>query len=68
MLLASNIDIQKFVNLNQVVTEVASALIGSIAIVICVPFTALIAPHLIKKFHKKQEDEINLGDSKITNL
>ena len=68
MLLASNIDIQKFVNLNQVVTEVASALIGSMAIVICVPFTALIAPHLIKKFHKKQEDEINLGDSKITNL
>lgn len=37
LLLAGNIDLQKFINLNQVVTETASALIGSIAIVICVP-------------------------------
>lgn len=40
LLLAGNIDLQKFINLNQVVTETASALIGSIAIVTCVPFTA----------------------------
>ena len=49
VLLAGNIDLQKFINLNQVVTEVASALIGSIAIVICVPFTALVASILIHK-------------------
>jgi uncharacterized membrane protein len=48
VLLASNIDLQKFVNLNQVVTEIASALIGSIAIVICVPITAIVASKLIK--------------------
>ena len=55
LLLAGNIDLQKFVNLNQVVTETASALIGSIAIVICVPFTALAASYLIKRALKKKE-------------
>lgn len=48
LLLASNIDVQKFLNLNQVVTEIASALIGSSAIVICVPLTALVASRLVK--------------------
>ncbi len=48
LLLASNIDFQKFINLNQVVTEISSALIGSIAIVICVPITAFVASELIK--------------------
>ena len=57
VLLASNIDLQKFINLNQVVTEVASALIGSIGIVICVPFTALVASALIHKYSKKAENE-----------
>jgi uncharacterized membrane protein len=47
----------KFINLNQVVTEIASALIGSIAIVICVPFTALAASALIHKYAKKAENE-----------
>jgi len=51
VLLAENIDLQKFLNLNQVVTEIASALIGSIAIVICVPFTAFVASILIYKSH-----------------
>lgn len=60
MLLASNIDIQKFVNLNQVVTEVASALIGSIAIVVCVPITAIITPKLVQRFHKINEVEIKI--------
>ena len=55
LLLAGNIDLQKFVNLNQVVTETASALIGSIAIVICVPFTALAASYLIKRALEKKE-------------
>lgn len=52
LLLASNIDLLKFVNLNQVVTEVASALIGSIGIVICVPITAIVASELIKRGHE----------------
>ena len=55
LLLASNIDMQKFINLNQVVTEIASALIGSSAIVICVPITALIASELIKKTTSNQD-------------
>lgn len=55
VLLASNIDMQKFMNLNQVVTEVASALIGSCAIVICVPLTAFISANLVKR---KQENLI----------
>ena len=56
LLLAGNIDLQKFINLNQVVTETASALIGSIAIVICVPFTAVAASQMIKHFSAKNED------------
>ena len=57
VLLAGNIDLMKFINLNQVVTEIASALIGSIAIVICVPFTAITASGLIHKSAKKKESE-----------
>ena len=49
VLLGSNIDLQKFFNLNQVSTEILSALIGSIAILACVPITAIIAAYLIKK-------------------
>lgn len=49
IMLASNIDLQKFINLNQVVTEISSALIGSIAIVICVPITAIVASELVKR-------------------
>lgn len=55
LLLAGNLDLQKFINLNQVVTEIASALIGSIAIVICVPFTALVASGLIYKYTREAE-------------
>ena len=58
ILLAGNIDLQKFINLKRVVTETASALIGSIAIVICVPFTAIAASEMIKHFSKKEEDFI----------
>lgn len=49
VLLSSSIDMQKFFNLNQVATEISSALIGSIAIVLCVPITAIIAAFLIKR-------------------
>ena len=61
LLLASNIDMQKFFNLNQVVTEISSALIGSCAIIICVPITALVTANLITKksykfaFFEKQD-------------
>ena len=48
VLLSNGIDLQKFFNLNQVVTEISSALIGSIAILSCVPLTALIASILVK--------------------
>lgn len=54
VLLGSNIDLQKFFNLNQVSTEILSALIGSIAILACVPFTAIVAAYLIKR--KKEEN------------
>lgn len=53
LLLASNIDMQKFLNLNQVVTEVVSALIGSCAIIVCVPITAIVASELIKNMQTK---------------
>ncbi len=61
LMLASNIDFQKFVNLNQVVTEIASALIGSSAIVICVPITAIVASELIKNMPQKI-DFLSLND------
>ena len=53
IMLASNIDMQKFFNLNQVVTEISSALIGSCAIVICVPITAIVASELVKRMPRK---------------
>lgn len=57
VLLSNNIDLQKFFNLNQVATEISSAVIGSIAIVLCVPITAIIAAFLIKKYSKRAEAE-----------
>jgi len=47
VLLSQNIDLQKFFNLNQVVTEISSAIIGSIALVVCVPITAIIAAKVV---------------------
>ena len=55
VLLSSNIDMNKFFNLNQVATEILSALTGSIAILICVPITAIIAAILIKQSKEKIE-------------
>lgn len=51
VLLSNNIDLLKFFNLNQVATEISSALIGSIAILACVPITAIISAYLIKTKH-----------------
>ena len=48
VLLSNNIDLNKFFNLNQVATEIISALIGSIAILMCVPITAIISAYLIR--------------------
>ena len=60
LLLASNIDMQKFFNLNQVITEISSAIIGSCAIVICVPVTAIVASELVKRIRPKYDFE-NIG-------
>lgn len=57
VLLSNNIDMQKFFNLNQVATEISSALIGSIAIVVCVPITAIIAAYLVRKDRKEELEE-----------
>ena len=56
VLLSSNVDLIKFFNLNQVVTEIISALIGSIAILVCVPLTAIISAILIKRFKEENLD------------
>lgn len=61
LLLSANIDLVKFINLNQVVTEISAALIGSIAIVICVPITAIVTSELITKIQPK----IDLGNIDI---
>ena len=56
VLLSNNIDLNKFFNLNQVATEITSALIGSIAILACVPITAIISAYLIKTKHVEDFD------------
>lgn len=63
VLLSNSIDMQKFFNLNQVATEISSALIGSIAIVLCVPITAIIAACLIHKFGKPIVEEKDFDDT-----
>lgn len=62
VLLSSNIDMNKFFNLNQVATEILSALTGSIAILFCVPITAIIAAYLIKK--QKEKIKFNFDTEK----
>ncbi len=47
VLLSSNIDMQKFFNLNNTVSEIISALVGSIGILACVPLTVVITAYLI---------------------
>lgn len=62
VLLSSNIDLQKFFNLNQVATEISSAIIGSITILLCVPLTAVISAYLIK--NQKQKVEFNFENTR----
>lgn len=62
VLLSNNIDLQKFFNLNQVATEISSAVIGSIAIVLCVPITAIIAAYMLKKMPPKELAENDFSD------
>lgn len=50
VLIASNIDFTKFMNLNSVITEFSSAVIGSIGIIACVPITALISAYFMSKY------------------
>ena len=52
LLLASNIDAIKFFNLNHVATEILSAIIGSTALLICVPLSAVLSAYFIKKYSK----------------
>jgi len=59
ILLSQELDLLKFFNLNQVSTEIISALIGSISLIICVPLTAIIASFLIK-MKKNDVDDIIL--------
>lgn len=61
VLLSHSIDLQKFFNLNQVVTEISAAIIGSISLVICVPITAIIAANVVTT-QKIDTDEIFLND------
>lgn len=63
VLLSNNIDLQKFFNLNQVATEISSAIIGSIAILLCVPLTAIISAYLIKNQKEKVEFEFETTDN-----
>ena len=53
VLLCSNIDAEKFFNLNQVSSEILSALTGSISLLACVPLTAIMAAYMVKRneFH-----------------
>ena len=60
VLLSSNIDLTKFFNLNQVATEIISALIGSVAILACVPITAIIASILVLKHKEKAKFDIDI--------
>lgn len=62
VLLSDNIDLQKFFNLNQVATEISAALIGSIALVLCVPATAVIASFLVRKTKQKAIAENDFDD------
>lgn len=62
VLLSDNIDMQKFFSLNQVATEISSALIGSIAIVLCVPISALIAAYLVRKNPPKEVEKNDFSD------
>ena len=47
ILLAANVPLVKFINLNSISSEITAALAGSIGIVLCVPITAAVSGYLI---------------------
>ncbi|HBG49984.1 MAG TPA: YibE/F family protein [Cyanobacteria bacterium UBA9971] len=59
VLLASNAPLIKLLNLNSIAAEIASAITGSIGIVLCVPITALIAAYLIGNYTNKSQKPDN---------
>ena len=56
LLLSANVDAWKFFNLNSVVTEISSAIIGSIALLLCVPITAIVTAYLISYNNENLEN------------
>ena len=62
VLLSNNIDLHKFFNLNQVATEITSALTGSIAILACVPITAIISAYMMKHHKENNKDFLSLNN------
>lgn len=50
LLLSFDMPFIKFINFNSVIAEILAALIGSIAIISCVPITAIVSAYLIYKF------------------
>jgi uncharacterized membrane protein len=53
VLLSTNIDLQKFFNLNTTASEIVSALVGSIGILACVPITVVITAYLTMREHSR---------------
>ncbi|MFH0702503.1 MAG: YibE/F family protein [bacterium] len=47
LLLAVDVPMVKFINLNSIATEITAAIAGSIGIVLCIPITAVVAGYLI---------------------
>jgi len=69
VLLASNAPLIKLLNLNSIAAEIASAITGSIGIVLCVPITALIAAYLIGKDKNKESDtsvDVDKNESEVS--
>lgn len=52
VLLAADAPLVKLINLNSIATEIATAVIGSIGLILCIPITAIISGTLYGKFKK----------------
>lgn len=57
ILLAANAPLVKLINLNSIASEISSAIIGSIGIVLCVPITAIVSGYLMGKTPKSMLPE-----------
>lgn len=49
LLVSGEISLLKLLNLDSIVTEITAALAGSIGLVLCIPFTAVISSYLLSK-------------------